>query len=162
MTAPHLDPAVVAWPRFCIAHRMAQARDFAAEQCEELRKAWQELRTAKPETERGKAMQSAGFALWSGGLPANAEVLPTFETAFANFVAADQQYRERPQDEESPEPFQRRSDALVTLLATTPQTVGQAREVLRVSIAEIVECSLMTGGPLCDASNWRCGTFYGC
>jgi hypothetical protein len=142
---------VAAWHRFYIAHRMVRARGYAAEQCEELREAWQELQATKAETERGKALQSAAFALWSGGLPANADILPTFDAALADFIAADQQYRERPEDDERPDPFQRRSNALTTLLTTSPQTTGQAREVLRASIGEMVECSLMTGGPLCDS-----------
>jgi hypothetical protein len=165
------DPAIRFYHFWDIAHRirhdpLAQyTTGQALEKLNEEEEAFLNLQTIRATTELGKALQLKAWAIYHGG----AELLPhiatmlenrhdligphSFEKLLGDFIAADKEYQAAEEDEdgERKSEYENRSNALFSLFATMPQTIGQAREILRTSVHTIRECELTVGGPLPDA-----------
>lgn len=151
------DPAISAFHHFHVALQMMHARQYGAEQCEDLLTEWRDLQQTQATTEQGKALKRAAAVLFSGKGVLDLDpaiIFPPFEKALADFITADEPYQalgSNPSDEVADALFRPRSNALFSLLMSNPQTIGQAREILRAAVHEMAVCELTVGGPLPDA-----------
>jgi hypothetical protein len=148
-----LDPVVL--------HSTAKAMELL----EEEETAFLNLQTVKATTELGKALQLQAWAIYHGGdnsFPDAAKMLEnrrdligphSFEKLLGDFIATDQAYKASDPDNEDcrDTTHDHRSNALFSLFAASPDTIGQAREILRAAVHEFADCELTVGGPLPDS-----------
>jgi hypothetical protein len=146
-----LDPVVL--------HSTAKAMELLEE--EEI--AFLNLQTVRATTELGKALQLQAWTIYHGAKFPGAESIlenrrdligpHSFEKLLGDFIAADQAYKASdPEDEAGIDAtYYHRSNAWFSLFASSPETIGQAREILRAVVHEFAECELTVGGPLPDS-----------
>jgi hypothetical protein len=163
------DPAVHLYHFWDVAHRIRldpvvlHSTAKAMELLEEEETAFLNLQTVRATTELGKALQLQAWTIYHGAKFPGAESMlenrrdligpHSFEKLLGDFIAADQMYKAAdPEDEAGIDvTYYHRSNAWFSLLATSPETIGQAREILRAAVHEFAECELTVGGPLPDS-----------
>jgi hypothetical protein len=130
----------------------------AMELVEEEETAFLNLQTVRATTDLGKALQLQAWAIYHGGaklLDGRRELIgsQSFEKLLRDFIAADKEnVAADPEDEPLCDiAHDRRSNALFSLFAAKPETIGRAREILRAIVHEVRECELTVGGPLPDS-----------
>lgn len=165
------DTAIRLYHFWNVAHRvrhdplLLHSSAKMLELVEEEENAFLNLQTVRATTELGKALQLKAWAIYHGGFEQFPHVAKTlenrrdligprsFEKVLADFIAADKEYvAVNPEDQDTSDiAHGHRSNALFSLFAARPETVGQAREILRAIVHEMRECELTVGGPLPDA-----------
>lgn len=146
-----LDPVVL--------HSTAKAMELL----EEEETAFLNLQTVRATTELGKALQLQAWTIYHGAKFPGAESMlenrrdligpHSFEKLLGDFIAADQADKASDPDDDAGRDvtYGHRSNALFSLFATNPETIGQAREILRAAVHELADCELTVGGPLPDS-----------
>jgi hypothetical protein len=129
---------------------------------EEEETAFLNLQTVRATTEMGKALQLQAWTIYHGAKFPGAENMlesrrdligpHSYDKLLGDFTAADQAYKaSEPEEDTRDVTYDYRSNALFSLFATSPETIGQAREILRAAVHEFADCELTVGGPLPDS-----------
>jgi hypothetical protein len=144
-----------------VLHSTAKAMELL----EEEETAFLNLQCFPASSELGKALQLRAWAIYHGkdGTFPDAEKMlenrrdligpHAFEKLQADFIATDQAYQASDPDDEDTRDvtYDNRSNALFSLFAAKPETIGQARGILRAAVHEFADCDLTVGGPLPDS-----------
>jgi len=136
------DTAVRLYHFWDVAHRIRRdplvihSSHKAMELVEEEETAFLNLQCVRATTDLGKALQAKAWAIYHGGpelLNTRCELIvpQPFERLLGDFGAADKEHvAADPENEPLCDiTYNRRSNALFTLFATKPETIGQAREI---------------------------------
>jgi hypothetical protein len=154
------DAAIHLYHFWDVAHRirrdpLAQYTPAQAmEKVEEEEEAFLNLQCVRAATELGKALQLQAWAIYHGGaelvLKNRRDLIGPhdFDKVLGDFIAADKEHSAIGAEDEPARDavYERRSNALFSLFAANPKTVGQAREILQACVFEIRECELTVGG----------------
>jgi hypothetical protein len=148
-----LDPVVL--------HSTAKAMELL----EEEETAFLNLQCFPATSDLGKALQLRAWAIYhgrNGDFPDAEKMLEnrrdligphSFEKLLADFIATDETYKASDPDDEDTRDvtYDNRSNAMFSLFAAKPETIGQAREILRAAVHEFADSELTVGGPLPDS-----------
>jgi hypothetical protein len=155
------DPAVHLYHFWDVAHRMRLVplvgfpEQKALELAEDETKAFVALQTANATTAFGKSLQARAWAIHHNAvdlLGKQSDDPQPFAKLLGDFIAADKQHAATdPEDDANDAAYENRSNALFSVFAAKPGTIGQSREILRAIVHEMRECELTVGGPLPDA-----------
>ncbi len=162
------DPAVHLYHFWDVAHRIRldpvvlHSAAKSMELLEEEETAFLNLQTVRATTELGKALQLQAWTIYHGARFPGADSMlenrrdligpHSFEKLLGDFIATDQAYKSADSDDDPRDAaYDYRSNALFSLFAAKPETIGQAREILRAVVHEFADCELTVGGPLPDS-----------